>query len=917
MSIPTLPHLLAVATTCLLLSSLNVANGHGYLKTPRSRNLLAFEETVWWPQTEADPLPESCPHCLNRGGSLATCGMIDGDAARNYDAPQNALGGRMPWLTQATYARGSQIVIDVALTAVHMGHFVFSACPLSSSTTTQQGGGVEGVPTQECFDRYKLTFVEDLIYGAAPDVNYPERAYVSPMGVPTIDGYVLPDTTSSTAIMNLSYKMQLPTELVGEHVLLQWYYLTANSCYHEGYLEYDWPEGWAKPASARCEGVSSDGNGIPEQFWNCAEVTILPNDSSNVAAAPTNPVIEVPAPTSTDNTPVSSPVVVEETSSLVVEDDSTTPVSVPSQQEGTGSNNYPPTNGGVGSHGKTIVGYYASWQWYDRSNKASPEVMDFTKLQRVNFAFFQTDTAGGIWGTDSWADPIVLFGPYNWNPTEGSLKYCSWDGPATKNCNNHEYEKGLIHLAHAAGAEVYPSLGGWTLSDAFPAMASDANARATFARNCVNLIVEYGFDGIDIDWEYPGYVDHSGTPEDTDNFRLLLDDVRAKLDELGSDTGRFYGLTAALPCGPLNIANMDIAHVAKTLSQLNLMTYDYHGAWSETTGTNAPLYDQGWGEEDFDVHNCVKNWIEGGASRDKINIGLPFYGRSFATATGLDQPHTGADQTHWSIDDGTPQYFNIVPQLSSMTSVWDEKTFTQYAYFADGGLVSFDNENAICAKVQYVQEHELAGFIIWELSGDVMEDLSTPLLDITNAKLNNPDLSCGEPGIRPDDASLPQTPASSPNDASSESLFDDQPSTSTEEASDEDGDQTVSSTEPVTSVDASTSGDPALSAVGKPSNILLCDSSEQNTFNIADSKSLEISFWYEFHCDSIVPETNCMKKVKNAIVTSLAEKLNCASPSRLLQESSDESLATSIQFVKALDSAPSKDASQNGEMRHL
>ena len=123
----------------------------------------------------------------------------------------------------------------------------------------------------------------------------------------------------------------------------------------------------------------------------------------------------------------------------------------------------------------------------------------------------------------------------------------------------------------------------------------------------------------------------------------------------------------------------------------------------------------------------------GGAFRDKINIGLPFYGRSFATATGLDQPHTGADQTHWSIDDGTPQYFNIVPQLSSMTSVWDEKTFTQYAYFADGGLVSFDNENAICAKVQYVQEHELAGFIIWELSGDVMEDLSTPLLDIMNA----------------------------------------------------------------------------------------------------------------------------------------------------------------------------------------
>jgi GH18 family chitinase len=46
--------------------------------------------------------------------------------------------------------------------------------------------------------------------------------------------------------------------------------------------------------------------------------------------------------------------------------------------------------------------YYASWQWYDRSQKAAPSNMDFTKLDRVNFAFFQTDTDGNLWGTDSW-----------------------------------------------------------------------------------------------------------------------------------------------------------------------------------------------------------------------------------------------------------------------------------------------------------------------------------------------------------------------------------------------------------------------------------------------------------------------------------------------------------------------------------
>jgi chitinase len=77
-------------------------------------------------------------------------------------------------------------------------------------------------------------------------------------------------------------------------------------------------------------------------------------------------------------------------------------------------------------------------------------------------------------------------------------------GEVQKACNSHYYEQGIIHLAHAAGAEVYPSLGGWTLSDPFPAMAASAEARANFAENCVKLIQDYDFDGIDIDWEYPG-----------------------------------------------------------------------------------------------------------------------------------------------------------------------------------------------------------------------------------------------------------------------------------------------------------------------------------------------------------------------------------------------------------------------------
>ena len=61
------------------------------------------------------------------------------------------------------------------------------------------------------------------------------------------------------------------------------------------------------------------------------------------------------------------------------------------------------------THDKTIIGYFCSWQWYDRAKLAKPQNMDFSKVQRVNFAFFQTNESGDIFGTDSWADANLLF----------------------------------------------------------------------------------------------------------------------------------------------------------------------------------------------------------------------------------------------------------------------------------------------------------------------------------------------------------------------------------------------------------------------------------------------------------------------------------------------------------------------------
>ena len=120
----------------------------------------------------------------------------------------------------------------------------------------------------------------------------------------------------------------------------------------------------------------------------------------------------------------------------------------------------PMIGGGTMPHGtnKKIIGYYAGWQWYDRNKLADPINIDFRKLQRVNYAFFQFDTQGEVYGIDRWGDPQVLFGPYS-SMLGGGVQKCSYDGPRDVNCGYHEHNEGLIYRAHQVGTEVYPSIG--------------------------------------------------------------------------------------------------------------------------------------------------------------------------------------------------------------------------------------------------------------------------------------------------------------------------------------------------------------------------------------------------------------------------------------------------------------------------
>ena len=149
---------------------------------------------------------------------------------------------------QACYGEGEVIELDVILTAHHMGHFSYKACAINAG----------GVASQECFDNNPLTFVEDVLYGSLPDPNYPDRVYI-----PRVE-FIQKDNDGD---YKFSHRFRLPTGLSGELVLLQWYYITGNSCLaDEGYLNYNFPVGFEHNLQLGiCDSIPSAGPGIPEQ----------------------------------------------------------------------------------------------------------------------------------------------------------------------------------------------------------------------------------------------------------------------------------------------------------------------------------------------------------------------------------------------------------------------------------------------------------------------------------------------------------------------------------------------------------------------------------------------------------------------------------------------------------------------------
>jgi len=420
--------------------SIHGAAAHGYQSSPRSREYLAHtsQEGKWSPAgTSADqftPAAENCPHCANRqaniNGVIGRCGLSS--SGYNYDAPLNVLGSSLPPKIQATYVKGQQIDLQVVLTAHHKGHFTYSACALKTGETTA---------TQQCFDANPLTFVQDNLYGAPKDPSYPDRAYIPLTTFPGIQ------SGGDPYGYKFNHRFALPPSVVGDRVLIQWHYWTANSCIYPGYRTFNWPANYFdQQGLPDCGSIPLDGNGIPEQFWNCAEVTILDAPLAVPPSTPKSPAKAVsPVPKAV---PVSSPV-------------------KPAQS--------PPSSSDGDSR---LIAYLGNWQ-------SCPSDAQVAKYTHIMVAFAVT---------------------YTWAPIKNICDQSCTIGAPVPICNNAP-NPGLMAAWKAAGKKVILSFGGAGMGGSWDGDVNNCwdycfGKESSVITQLTNIVKNQGFDGVDLDYEY-------------------------------------------------------------------------------------------------------------------------------------------------------------------------------------------------------------------------------------------------------------------------------------------------------------------------------------------------------------------------------------------------------------------------------
>ena len=377
------------------------------------------------------------------------------------------------------------------------------------------------------------------------------------------------------------------------------------------------------------------------------------------------------------------------------------------------------------------VGYFTQWGIYGRDFQLSKVQSSgaAARLTHLNYAFGPVTADGVCASADSWADWGVQF-------TAG----LSVDGVA--DVPGQPLSGNLNQLAELKKANpnlrALISLGGWTGSASFSDAALTDASRKKLVASCVDLWLKGNlpglaagvaagiFDGIDLDWEWPGSAGNAGNvfrPEDKHNFTLLAAEFRRQLDALGRQTRKHYDLTAFLPAAPAKVdAGFEANKIFKYLDFGTVQGYDFHGSWEKRTNQQSSLRVPAGAPDnpDFSLENAINAWISGGAPRSELVAGIPYYGQGWTGVTGggtgLFQPATGPAAGAFAA--GTED-FKVLETLPAKGYRLYRDVHAGHSWLFDGTTFwTYDDPAQILQKTAYIRGAGLGGAMMWSLDGD-------------------------------------------------------------------------------------------------------------------------------------------------------------------------------------------------------